>query len=125
MRILVTGSRWATTDHTLDIHLALADATRGADGPITLVHGKCPRGGVDLLAHHAAVEWDWTVEPHPADWDRYGKRAGMIRNADMVDLGADICLAFPGTSSVGTWDCIRKAANAGIHVRIYPLKDCR
>jgi hypothetical protein len=38
----------------------------------------------------------------------------------MVALGADICLAFPGPGSIGTWHCIKAAANAGIPVRIYP-----
>jgi hypothetical protein len=40
----------------------------------------------------------------------------------MASLGAKLCLAFPRKGgSRGTWDCIRKAADAGIPVRIYPL----
>lgn len=38
----------------------------------------------------------------------------------MVDLGADICLAFPTKSSIGTWDCVRRANAAGIRVIIVP-----
>jgi hypothetical protein len=51
-----------------------------------------------------------------ADWDRFGKRAGPIRNAEMVAAGAMLCLAFhrflPG--SKGTKDCARRALAAGI-----------
>jgi hypothetical protein len=35
----------------------------------------------------------------------------------MVDLGADLVLAFPLGKSEGTRDCIRRATAAGIHVR--------
>lgn len=43
----------------------------------------------------------------------------MIRNQEMADRGADLCLAFPGPESVGTWDMIRKARAAGIPVHIH------
>lgn len=51
---------------------------------------------------------------------RYGKPnfscAGLVRNQLMVDLGADICLAFPLPGSRGTWDCMGRAEAAGIKV---------
>jgi len=30
----------------------------------------------------------------------------------------DLCLAFPSPGSIGTWDMIRRAARAGIRVRV-------
>jgi hypothetical protein len=128
LRVLVTGSRTCTEGQRQAIRasldgvvdsLALEIVGRG----ITIVHGQCPYGGVDLVAHLWALNnLEATPEPHPADWARYGKAAGHIRNGEMVALGAYVCLAFPGPKSVGTWDCIRKAANAGIPTHIYPLK---
>lgn len=56
-----------------------------------------------------------TEEPHPADWS-WGNGAGMHRNQEMVDLGADVCLAFIRGKSSGTRDCADKAAKAGIPV---------
>jgi hypothetical protein len=81
---------------------------------IMIVHGKCPYGGVDLWAEQWAKTYHQLWDPHPADWDKYGKPAGNIRNTEMVALGADLCIGFPGPGSKGTWDCLQKATNAGI-----------
>jgi hypothetical protein len=82
------------------------------------VHGAAR--GLDSLVDSLAAEFNARTEPHPADWDNHGKRAGIMRNAEMAEAGADLCIAFPMPSSRGTWDMIRRAADAGIPVRIYP-----
>lgn len=126
LRILVTGSRTATPEqsgYVWEILDRVSGPALALGRPVTVVQGECPYGGVDLAARKWADETSGvTGEPHPADWDRHGKAAGMIRNAEMVTAGASVCLAFPRPASRGTWDCIRKAADAGIIVRIYPLR---
>ena len=72
--------------------------------------------GADYLAESVAHELGWEVEQFPADWDTYGRAAGPIRNAVMVEKGADVCLAFPMTGSRGAIDCMRRAKVAGIPV---------
>lgn len=136
-RLLVTGSRFYTDRNKL--MGALMDARsdlRGVGGPtdgITLVHGAAP--GLDSLAAWVWHSWGLTTEAHPADWDRacdalcthqprfrdgvpYCPAAGYIRNQEMVDLGADLCLAFPLGESRGTRDCMRRTEKAGIEVRV-------
>lgn len=128
MRILVTGSRdwssWAT------VTWALKDAVSGRDDePITVIHGGCP-SGADEAADVIGSCAGYLIEIHEANWRANGKAAGFIRNQEMVDVGADICLAFlmpckksgcrkPPHDSHGTADCVKRARAAGIHVREY------
>jgi hypothetical protein len=58
-----------------------------------------------------------TVEPYPADWDRWPRQAGYRRNAEMVAAGADECRAFIRGGSRGATHCAREAEKAGIPTR--------
>jgi hypothetical protein len=124
-RIIVTGTREDLTAEQAGFLLgkltvAMGYAVAHELRPV-LVHGKCHTGGVDRAVERWAESAGVPHEPHPADWSTYGRKAGPIRNAEMVALGAAICLAFPIPGSRGTWDCLQKAADAGIPGRVYPL----
>ena len=55
------------------------------------------------------------VEEYPADWKKYGKSAGPLRNQRMIDEGKpDLVVAFPG--GVGTADMISRAKAYNISV---------
>lgn len=115
-RILVTGSRdW--TDSRLLCEAISAAADEAGRGRVVIVHGACPRGA-DKLADLYAGAQEFGVERHPADWKGgYGKAAGFVRNAQMVKLGADVCLAFIKDGSRGATHCADLAEKAGIDVR--------
>lgn len=122
MRILITGSR-EYTDHAHAVAMlnyALQWLRDMYQRPtlmpqtVTVVHGDAR--GADRTLARAARELGFRVEAHPAQWDTYGKRAGIMRNNDMVRLGANCCLAFPLTGSKGTWHCMNQAKRAGIPV---------
>lgn len=119
-RILITGSRHWNDEPT--IKRALMDAIWDLGTlpvNITVVHGACHLGGADTIAAEIAEGFGMKVEAHPAERGPRGEVLGPKRNAHMVSLGADLCLAFPDAKSRGTIDCMRKAANAGIPVRNY------
>ena len=115
-RLLLTGSRdW------LDPNAIAAELTHYAmaEGGLILVHGACPRGA-DAMGDAIARRLGCQIERHPADWQRYGKRAGYVRNAKMVEAGADLCLAFISNNSKGASMCADLAEKAGIPTRRIP-----
>lgn len=108
-RVLITGSRnWADQEalrRALFVHMKFGD---------TLVSGACPTGA-DKMAEDYWRSFG-PIERHPADWNAHGKAAGPKRNQEMVDLGADLCIAFPLPDSRGTKHCMGAAERAGIPV---------
>jgi hypothetical protein len=116
-RILITGSRdWENYKAVYDAVAYVTEyATRHKDEAledVILVSGNAR--GADSLAEQAAEELGITVERHPADWNQYGKRAGFVRNAEMVEAGADVCLAFIRNHSRGATMTRDLALKAGI-----------
>lgn len=112
-RLLITGSR--TWSDRLVIRDALAAVWRPDR---VMVSGHCKQGA-DVLCESCWTHWGGTIEIHPADWPAYGRQAGPIRNAAMVGLGADLCLAFILDRSPGATGCVALARQAGIPVRIF------
>lgn len=112
MRLLITGSRSWTNRRVIEA--AIATATWRDSPNVIVVHGAAR--GADTLAGEVARERDLLVEEHPADWGRFGKRAGYIRNQEMALLGADVCLAFPLGESKGTRMMMMLAMMEGIPV---------
>lgn len=112
-RLLVTGSRYWDDIATIELALQYFRSLWGDD--MVVVHGHCPTGA-DAIADVAARRMGIEVERHPADWDKHGKAAGPIRNREMCELGADMCIAFPKGSSVGTRGCMELAEAHGIEV---------
>lgn len=112
-RILVTGSRnWA------DVH-AVVDALEVLDAfcsphPVTLVHGGAPGADTFADAWARCHSPRWTVEAHPARWATHGVGAGPVRNRQMVQAGADLCLAFIRNRSRGASGCAALAQAVGI-----------
>jgi hypothetical protein len=71
--------------------------------------------GADTLACEWAIANKVPCLRVPAEWDRFGKKAGFIRNEKMLSLAKpDLVVAFPG--GAGTAMMVRLAKNAGIRV---------
>jgi len=114
-RILITGSRTWDDRYAISRELSYTYAELGG-GHIVLVSGACPTGA-DRLCEDVWNSQRLPVERHPADWTTHGKRAGFVRNAEMVAFGADICLAFIRDGSKGATHTANLAEKAGIETR--------
>ena len=77
---------------------------------VTLVSGH--GGNVDLAVEDEAIKQGIDIEVFPADWKKYGKRGGPIRNAQIAEL-CDAMIAFWDFKSRGTKDAIDKATKLG------------
>lgn len=118
MRILITGSRdYTDYDNMKDSILEVVHTANTDASDVCIVHGGA--SGADYLAGEIARELGFSEEVHYADWKNLGKKAGPLRNQKMVDLGADICLAFPLGKSFGTRNCVKLAKKAGIQTIVF------
>src|SRR5262245_22424550 len=102
-RVLVTGSRnWNEPLKVIGVLYFIEQLWKDY-WPLTLVHGACPTG-LDLIVdqHARSRPARWVVETHPAQWGLYGMAAGPRRNQEMVDMGADVGLAWMRLGSRGT-----------------------
>lgn len=57
--------------------------------------------GADTLAERLAKANDIPVKVFPADWDTYGKRAGFLRNHQIIEY-SEVVVAFQINKSKGT-----------------------
>lgn len=113
MRVLITGSRdWPSKDVIETALRSYHPEDPSASRPI-LVSGAC-HTGADAMAEQVAYDLGWKIERHPADWRKHKKAAGAIRNIGMVNLGADVCLAFIKNKSKGASMTADMAYKAGI-----------
>lgn len=109
MRVLVCGGRIYENYEFLFSTLRNKTIT-------TLIHGGAT--GADLLAHRYARANNIPVEIYPALWFLHGRKAGFMRNQQMLISGhPDLVIAFPGGK--GTADMIRRAIQAKIPVERY------
>ena len=110
MRVLVCGSRHFQ-------NYELLKETLNAYSITSIIHG-CARGG-DTLAGQYGREMGIPISEFPAQWDTFGRRAGSIRNAQMLREGRpEMVVAFRGPNSRGTQNMIDQATKAGVEVRI-------
>ena len=116
MRVVVGGSRSFTDYGTLEKYLdtCLQDCTE-----ITILSGHCQ--GADLMAERYAAERGIKVMIFAANWRRYGRAAGPIRNREMVEC-SDVVIAFWDGKSRGTRSLIEYARALKKELRVVMIE---
>jgi predicted membrane GTPase involved in stress response len=97
MIILISGSREYSDLEFVKEYVKLLPSDT------ILLNGRAR--GVDNVARNTALFNDIRVRDYPAEWRKYGKGAGFIRNHIMVDL-AELIICFWDGESPGTKDVI-------------------
>jgi hypothetical protein len=111
MKVLVCGSRDWTDREAIQAAIARY-------GPsVEIIHGNAR--GADLLAVDVALFLGLPCVGFPADWDRHGRRAGILRNLEMLDERPDLVMAFQVGASRGTQHTIDEALRRGISVEVH------
>lgn len=110
MKILICGSRDIN-----DPALVSRAVSQSGMTPTQIISGGAR--GVDRLAKEFAASRGIEFTEYLADWDRYGKRAGFMRNCVMVGT-ADAVIAIWDGKSRGTKHSISYATSQGKRVFI-------
>ena len=111
MRTIVAGSRGIT-------YMAMVrEAVRSSGFRVTEVVSGGARG-VDRLGERLAEEMGVPCRVFPADWNRHGRSAGVIRNRTMAEY-ADALVAVWDGSSRGTANMISQARQLGLEVHVH------
>jgi hypothetical protein len=78
--------------------------------------------GADSLAKDCAIQIGIPYKEFPADWNKYGKRAGPIRNKQMLDENPELVVGFHSDikNSKGTKHMISIAEKKGIKTMVIP-----
>jgi hypothetical protein len=110
MVVLVCGSREWNDVKTMEARLSLLPRDT------EIIHGGCC--GADVLASVLAIRFGFKTREFPADWGKYGRSAGPVRNRQMLDERPSLVLAFHRnlSKSKGTADTVREARRRGIPV---------
>ena len=81
----------------------------------SIVSGGCK--GADTLAENFSKEYNINMIVYKPNWNLYGKKAGIIRNTDIVEISTHM-IAFPSRYGKGTQDSIRKSEIKKISIKV-------
>lgn len=99
LKLIVAGGREFKDYQRLSAEIFAYAEGVGDNVGVSLVSGMAR--GADALGYRFAKEHNVKVYEFPADWNKYGKRAGYLRNAEMAQF-ADALMAFWDGKSRGT-----------------------
>lgn len=128
LRIIIAGSRdfndyklLKTSIRDILKNISLEDINK-----IKIISGTAR--GADQLGERFAKQFKLEVVKFPANWDRFGKRAGYIRNEEMAkysvaDNNYGMLVAFWDGKSRGTKHMIDLAKKHGVDVHVVNYKE--
>lgn len=125
-RIIVAGGRdfndkYLMEDNLMEWILDIYLENHNSDEKVVLEFITGKARGADTLGEMFAKEHDYKVKEFPADWNKYGKSAGYIRNKQMAEYAAKsngVLFAFWDGKSKGSKNMIDLANKYGLEVHV-------
>jgi len=112
MRVIVAGTR-TFKDYEL-LRSKLDEFLKDIED-IEIVSGSAR--GADALGERYAKEKGYKITRFPADWNRFGKSAGYIRNKEMAKYSTN-CIVFWDGKSKGTKHMIDLAKKHELKLKV-------
>jgi hypothetical protein len=121
LKVIIAGSREFTDKKMLFNKAGWWYGTLPNTPEIIVVSGGAR--GADELGESWAEYMQFMKLQYPVtadDWDRHGKKAGILRNVEMAKIG-DVLLAFWDGQSKGTKHMIDEALRRGMEVHVWQV----
>jgi len=118
VKVLICGDRnW---DHHLIMKTLISGLYSMYLNDLYIIQGEAK--GADSMARDIGTTFvrEKNILSFPAEWDKYGKGAGPIRNKQMLDEGPDLVIAFHSDieNSKGTKNMVDQAWSKGVPVYV-------
>jgi hypothetical protein len=112
-KVIIAGSR-TFTDY--DLLVESCDKLLTNKHPnVEIVNGGA--SGADRLGGRYAIQKGYKMKHFPADWERFGRSSGFIRNKEMAEY-ADAAIVFWDGVSKGSKHMIDLAQKQGLTTKV-------
>ncbi|GCE61966.1 DUF2493 domain-containing protein [Microcystis aeruginosa] len=112
LKIIIAGSRNFNNYNLLEQKV---DFYIGENQDIEIISGTAR--GADKLGERYAINKGLKLKRFPADWQKYGKKAGYLRNEEMAKYASHAIIFWDGKSK-GTGHMIELCKKYNINYRI-------
>lgn len=117
-RVIIAGSRGV--EYSLEIQEKVSYYLSALDFKNTEIVSGTARGA-DRVGEKIAEKLGLPIKRFPADWDKYGKSAGYIRNKEMAEYGSHLILIWDGQSK-GSKNMLEESQRRGLDIRVIEYK---
>ena len=120
MKIAIAGSRHYNDYEQAAKYIGMCLDNISATEKHIIISGGCK--GADAIGERFAKEKGYEIQFFLAEWDKYGKAAGIVRNKKIAEA-ADIIICFWDEKSKGTKSLIEYAKELKKTIFVYRISE--